>query len=69
MPFIHPRGMIIWNRLIEFLRGFMRKPVTVEIKTPQLLSQSLWETSGHWFHYRENMYAFSIENRHFAIKP
>lgn len=69
MPFIHPRGMIIWNRLIEFLRGLHEKARYVEIKTPQLLSQSLWETSGHWFHYRENMYAFSIENRHFAIKP
>lgn len=69
MPFIHPRGMIIWNRLIAFLRELHEKADYVEIKTPQLLSQSLWETSGHWFHYRENMYAFSIENRHFAIKP
>lgn len=69
MPFIHPKGMIIWNRLIAFWRMLHDKAHYVEIKTPQLLSQSLWETSGHWFHYRENMYAFSIEERHFAIKP
>lgn len=69
MPFIHPKGMIIWNRLIAFWRALHDEAGYVEIKTPHLLSQSLWETSGHWFHYRENMYAFSIEDRHFAIKP
>jgi threonyl-tRNA synthetase len=69
MPFIHPKGMIVWNRLIGFWRMLHDEANYVEIKTPQLLSQSLWETSGHWFHYRENMYAFSIEDRHFAIKP
>lgn len=69
MPFIHPKGMIIWNKLIEFWREIHTRAQYVEIKTPQLMSQELWETSGHWFHYRENMYAFSIEERHFAIKP
>lgn len=69
MPFIHPHGMTIWNKLIDFLRGLQTKAGYVEIKTPQILSQSLWETSGHWFHYRENMYAFNIEDRHYAIKP
>jgi threonyl-tRNA synthetase len=69
MPFIHPKGMIIWNRLIAFLRELHDKAGYVEIKTPQVLSQTLWETSGHWFHYQENMYTFSIENRHYAIKP
>ncbi len=69
MPFIHPKGMIIWNRLIGFLRQLHDKASYVEIKTPQILSQTLWETSGHWFHYRENMYTFSIEERHYAIKP
>ncbi len=69
MPFIHPKGMIVWNHLIHFLRSLHEKAGYVEIKTPQILSQSLWETSGHWFHYRENMYAFSIEDRHYAIKP
>lgn len=69
MPFIHPKGMIIWNRLIDFWRQMHKRAGYLEIKTPQLMSQELWETSGHWFHYRENMYAFSIEERHFAIKP
>ncbi|MBI2811590.1 MAG: threonine--tRNA ligase [Candidatus Melainabacteria bacterium] len=69
MPFIHPSGMIVWNRLIDFWRNLHRKAGYQEIKTPQLMSQELWETSGHWQHYRENMYAFSIEDRHFAIKP
>jgi threonyl-tRNA synthetase len=69
MPFIHPKGMIVWNRLIDFWRQMHVRAGYLEIKTPQLMSQDLWETSGHWFHYRENMYAFSIEERHFAIKP
>ena len=69
MPFIHPKGMVIWNRLIGYLRFLHDKAGYVEIKTPQILSQTLWETSGHWFHYRENMYTFGIEERHYAIKP
>lgn len=69
MPFIHPKGMILWNRLIDLWRQMHKKAGYVEIKTPQIMSQELWETSGHWFYYRENMYAFSIEDRHFAIKP
>lgn len=69
MPFIHPKGMIMWNKLLDFWREMHRKAGYVEIKTPQLMSQELWELSGHWKYYRENMYAFSIEERHFAIKP
>lgn len=69
MPFIHPKGMIIWNQLVAFLRELNKKAGYVEIKTPQIMGQELWERSGHWFHYRENMYSFSIEDRHFAIKP
>jgi threonyl-tRNA synthetase len=69
MPFIHPKGMIIWNKLIEFWRELHTKAGYIEIKTPHLMSQQLWETSGHWSHYRENMYSFEIEERHFAIKP
>lgn len=69
MPFIHPKGMIIWNQLIHLWRIMHREAGYEEIKTPQIMSQELWETSGHWEHYRENMYAFSIEERHFAIKP
>jgi threonyl-tRNA synthetase len=69
MPFIHPRGLIIWNRLIDFLRGILSNSGYVEIKTPTMLSKELWECSGHWFHYRENMYTSQIEDREFAIKP
>lgn len=69
IPFIHPKGMIIWNRLVDFLRSLMMRSHYVEIKTPQLMSQELWEKSGHWSHYRENMYAFEIEERFFALKP
>jgi threonyl-tRNA synthetase len=69
MPFIHPKGMIVWNQLIDFWRHLHQKANYTEIKTPQLMSQQLWEMSGHWAHYRENMYAFGIEDRQFAIKP
>jgi threonyl-tRNA synthetase len=69
MPFIHPKGMIIWNHLIDLWRDLRMQSGYVEIKTPQLMGQELWEQSGHWFFYRENMYAFEIEGRHFAIKP
>lgn len=69
MPFIHPKGMIVWNHLLAFWRGIHKRAGYEEIKTPQLMTQQLWETSGHWYHYRENMYSFSIEDRHYAIKP
>ncbi|HSX38706.1 MAG TPA: threonine--tRNA ligase [Chlamydiales bacterium] len=69
MPFIHPRGLVVWNRLLEFLRGELQEADYVEIKTPMLMSKELWEKSGHWFHYKENMYLSSIEEREFAIKP
>lgn len=69
MPFIHAKGMIVWNRLLDFWRQIHSKAGYIEIKTPQIMSQELWERSGHWFHYRENMYDFEIEERHFAIKP
>ncbi len=69
MPFIHPRGLIIWNRLLDFLREALQAANYIEIKTPMMMSQELWERSGHWFHYRENMYVSRVEEREFAIKP
>jgi threonyl-tRNA synthetase len=69
MPFFHPRGLIIWNRLLEFLRKLLDEAGYIEIKTPIMLSKELWERSGHWFYYRENMYTTQIEDREFAIKP
>ncbi|MDE3045030.1 MAG: threonine--tRNA ligase [Verrucomicrobiota bacterium] len=68
MPFIHPRGLTIWNRLLDFLRE-LQKELYVEIKTPTMMSKELWELSGHWFHYRENMFTSSVEDREFAVKP
>ncbi|MES2273010.1 MAG: threonine--tRNA ligase [Chlamydiota bacterium] len=69
MPFIHPRGMIIWNRLLDFLRICLKEGGYQEIKTPLMMSKELWERSGHWHHYRENMYTSQIEERDYAIKP
>ncbi len=69
IPFIHPKGMIIWNTLLQFLRSLLNQADYVEIKTPQLMAQELWQRSGHWNYYRENMYAFEVEGRHFALKP
>lgn len=69
MPFIHPKGMIIWNTLIDYWRSCHRRAGYQEIKTPQLMSKELWQTSGHWENYRQNMYTSSIEDKEFAIKP
>jgi threonyl-tRNA synthetase len=69
MPFIHPHGMIIWNRLLQFWRMCHEKAGYVEIKTPVMMTKELWEVSGHWYNYRQNMYVTQIEEREFAIKP
>ncbi|MDR3624122.1 MAG: threonine--tRNA ligase [Chlamydiales bacterium] len=69
MPFIHPKGMIIWNKLLEYWRECHKKAHYVEIKTPVMMTRELWEKSGHWYNYRQNMYTSSIEEREFAIKP
>jgi len=69
LPFIHPKGMIIWNRLIDFWRDIHRSFGYVEIKTPSMMVKNLWERSGHWANYRENMFTSTIEEREFAIKP
>ncbi len=69
MPFIHPKGMIIWNELLAFWRQCHRKAHYDEIKTPQLMSKELWKTSGHWDNYRQNMYTSEIDEKEFAIKP
>lgn len=69
MPFIHPKGLYIWNKLIAFLREEILNIGYVEIKTPSMMSKELWEISGHWEHYRHNMYTCEVEERQFAIKP
>jgi threonyl-tRNA synthetase len=69
MPFIHPKGMIVWNRLLEYWRECHKKAGYVEIKTPSLMIKELWERSGHWANYREHMYTCCVEEREFAVKP
>ncbi len=69
MPFIHPKGLYIWNQLVDFLRNSLDKADYVEIKTPALMTKDLWVRSGHWSNYREHMYTSEIEEREFAIKP
>ena len=69
MPFFHPKGMVIWNELISFWREEHKKAGYVEFKTPIILNKTLWETSGHWENYRENMYTLKIDNMDYAVKP
>ena len=69
MPFIHPKGLVVWNQLIGYVRECLAKYDYVEIKTPTLMTRELWERSGHWSNYRQNMFTSQIEERDFAIKP
>ena len=69
MPFFHPKGMEIWNALLDFWRLEHRKAGYVESKTPIMLNRFLWERSGHWENYRENMYTSAIDDIEYAIKP
>ena len=68
-PFFHPKGMVIMNNLISFWRKEHTKRGYVEIKTPMILDRSLWLRSGHWDHYKENMYFTEIDDAPFAVKP
>lgn len=69
MPFIHHKGMIIWNNLLKFLRDKLESGGYIEIKTPTLMTRELWERSGHWANYRQNMFTSEIEDHDYAIKP
>ncbi len=68
-PFFHPKGMVLMNTLVDFWRREHVKRGYAEIKTPLILDRELWIRSGHWDHYRENMYFTEIDERPFAIKP
>ncbi|MGH4121463.1 MAG: threonine--tRNA ligase [Clostridium sp.] len=68
-PFFLPNGVVLKNNLIEYWRGLHKKFGYVEIETPIILNRKLWETSGHWQHYKENMYTVNIDKEEFAIKP
>jgi threonyl-tRNA synthetase len=69
MAFFHAKGMVVWNALLEYWRAEHRAAGYVETKTPILLQRSLWEQSGHWDNYRENMYFAKIDDIENAIKP
>lgn len=70
MPFFHPNGMAIWDHLVDYWKEVHLKNGYEIIKTPQLMTKELWELSGHWKHYRENMFTVEIdEERAYAIKP
>jgi threonyl-tRNA synthetase len=68
-PFFLPKGMIIKNEIEDYWRKLHRRHGYMEISTPTMLSRELWETSGHWDHYKENMYTTKIDGKDFAIKP
>ena len=68
-PFFLPRGMVLKNTLIDYWREVHKKYGYVEVSTPVILSQKLWERSGHWDHYKDNMYTTVIDDEDFAIKP
>ena len=69
MPFFLPKGMVLRNTLLEYWREVHKKWDYMEIQTPQIMRRTLWETSGHWDHYKENMYTTVIDGEDFAVKP
>ncbi len=68
-PFFHPNGMVIRNELINYWREVHRRYGYQEIKTPMIMNRKLWEQSGHWAHYKENMYFTKIDDEDYAVKP
>ena len=68
-PFFLPKGMVLKNTLLDYWRELHKKAGYVEVSTPIILSRHLWETSGHWDHYKENMYTTQIDGEDYAIKP
>lgn len=67
--FFQPRGAYIYNTLVEFIRSEYRKRGFQEVVTPNIYNSKLWQTSGHWLHYAENMFSFDVEKETFALKP
>ena len=68
-PFFHPNGMVVRNQLIDYWREVHSRYGYQEIKTPMILNRKLWEQSGHWAHYAENMYFTKIDDEDYAVKP
>lgn len=69
MVFWHPKGWALWQQIEQYLRKILDDNGYQEIRTPQVLDRTLWERSGHWDNFRENMFTTNAEERHFAIKP
>ena len=69
MPFFMPNGVTVLNELIAYWREMHKKAGYVEVMTPMAMNRALWEYSGHWDHYKKNMYTFKVEDEDFAIKP
>ena len=69
LPFFLPNGMALKNALVDYWRQIHAREGYVEVSTPIMLNRSLWETSGHWYHYRDNMYTTKVDEEDFAIKP
>jgi threonyl-tRNA synthetase len=67
--FLHPRGQIIWDEISRYWKGKHRDAGYVEVRTPLVLNEELWRKSGHWDHYRENMYFTEVEEQMYALKP
>lgn len=68
-PFFFPKGAVIYNELLNFVRGEYRKRGYDEVITPLLYDKALWETSGHWEHYKEDMFLMNVDGREFSLKP
>ena len=69
MVFWHPKGWSLWQQIEQYIREILKENLYQEIRTPQVLDKSLWERSGHWENFRENMFTTHSEERNFAIKP
>jgi len=68
-PFFHPRGAVVYNELLDYMRSLYRKYGYQEVITPQLFDAELWKTSGHYFNYKENMFFGEVDEREFGLKP
>jgi threonyl-tRNA synthetase len=68
-PFFHPKGTVIYNELVDHVRGLLRDNGYEEVVTPQILDVELWHTSGHYANYRDNMFFTEVDERQFAVKP
>jgi threonyl-tRNA synthetase len=67
--FMHPKGMVLWNEIVDFMRQLNRKYGYKEVRTPIILNEELWHRSGHWDNYKENMYFCEIDGVGYAVKP